>query len=173
MNPASRQAYLKAMGIDVWITRSGSSGRAETAVSPLQAVIGDVRAAMEPEICVGPGTGSTLLLCASAAEAATTIASDIARSLEGEPVWAWLASGDSTPVSSLQQAIEEHLFTRVLVFGLEPVARAAGGKMGIVGSAQLIWSDSIPSLLESGEARRRLWQQLCASHWFAGQAGTA
>lgn len=167
MTPVRRQAYLKAMGIDVWIPRSAPAGSRESL--PLETGTGETT--RELQIFVGPGSGSTMLLCASAAEAATELASDIARSLEGEPVWAWLASGDSTPGVSLPLAIEEHLFTRVLVFGLEPLARAGSGKNRIVGSAELVWTDPIPGLAESGAARQRLWQQLSASHWCAGRAG--
>ena len=172
MNAVRRQAYLRAMGIDIWIPRSGMVASSEADASPLASDTGIEPSNGQPEILVGPGSGSTLLLCASAAEAATNIASDISRSLEGEPVWAWLASGESAPGLSLKCAIEDHLFTRVLVFGLEPVARAEGGKTAIVGSARLIWTDSIPRLAESGEARQKLWQQLSASHWSVARAKT-
>jgi hypothetical protein len=116
---------------------------------------------------VGPGSGNTLLVCARSEETATALAADIARSLEGEPVWAWPAAGTDEPGTTLAAAVEAHMFDRVLIFGSGPGAGADTGKGGIAGKAQLIRAEPIAALLESSDARRGLWQQLSASGWSA------
>ena len=65
-----RRAYLEALGFDVWLARPP---------------------APEPgALSVGPGSGSTLLVCDAAADSTPDLAKDLARALGGEPTWAWL-----------------------------------------------------------------------------------
>lgn len=169
------------MGIDVWLPRLTTAPANEhhnpAGVETREVVqvsdTGAAGSALLEHIVVGPGNGSTLLLCGGSEEASTALAADIARCLEGEPVWGWPASSAAAAGTTLGDAIEEHLFTRVLVFGREPVANAAVRTAGFAGSAQLIWTDPIPVLMESGAARRRLWQELSASQWCAGWTGAA
>lgn len=150
MSRACRNEYLSAMGIEIWIPRAGAAADVSTSCPP----------AIAASLVIGPGRGDTLLLCGDPAEAATPLAADIARSLAGEPVWAWPAPDESVPAMPLQQAIEERLFTRVLVFGSGLLAPAMGPPAKVLGSARLIRVDSIPRLLKSGAARRALWLAL-------------
>jgi len=181
VNLTRRHEYLQAMGIDIWLPRltivparqNPDAARAEGADMPELSETGVAVTALAGRIVVGPGSGSTLLLCGTAEEAATALAADIARSLEGEPVWGWPASIPHAAGMTLGDAIEEHLFTRVLVFGREQLADDEEGQTGFTGSAQLIWTDPIPVLMESGAARRRLWRELSASGWCAGWTRTA
>ncbi len=155
MNLARRQEYLSAMGIELWT---------------LRAVPGAAPASLAEHIVIGPGDGNTLLVCGGPDEAATALAADIARCLEGEPVWSWPARTDSGPGIPLTQAIEEHLFTRVLVLGRGLVASAGDPGAAVLGSAHLIVADSIETLLANSAARRGLWLALSANLWCAGSA---
>ena len=180
MNLVRRHEYLKAMGIDLWLPRlttvpaddDSNPARANAADAAQASEVTAAEAAPAGRIVIGPGSGSTLLLCGGSDEAATALAADIARSLEGEPVWAWPAPGPNTPGMTLAGAIEEHLFTRVLVFGSQRLEPAEDGKGELTGSTRLVRTDPIPVLMESGAARRRLWLELSASQWCAGWAGT-
>jgi hypothetical protein len=180
LNLALRHEYLQAMGIDIWLPRLTSApvnknpatARVETADVPEASEKGTAETALAGRIVVGPGGGSTLLLCGRSEDASTALAADIARSLDCEPVWAWPAPGPAAAGTTLGDAIKEHLFTRVLVFGQEQLTPAMERKAGFAGSAQLIWTDPIPVLMESGAARRRLWQELSACQWCAGWTGT-
>lgn len=176
MNIARHSEYLKALGIEIWVPRVGSftAGELPPTLSPdhkpelplaITARSKTVNAAAR--IVIGPGDGDTLLLCGNSAEAATALAADIARSLDCEPVWGWPQKDDSAPALSLQQAVQERLFTRVLVFGPDLVATTEEAVSMVVGSARLIRSESIPVLSESGAARRALWLELSANHWCA------
>jgi len=180
MNLRRRQEYLKAMGIEVWQSRSAAAagvddGRAREdlaeGLQPKDATTADSMPAAR--FGVGPGSGKTLLVCARSEEAATALAADIARSLEGEPVWAWPAAGTKEPGVTLAAAIAEHMFDRVLIFGSGQAVGVAAGEDGIAAAAQLIRAEPIAVLMESGDARRGLWQQLSASGWSARWAATA
>jgi len=173
VNPARRRDYLRAMGIDVWLSRSQPVAR-DSGSDPLVTEgaersriceIEEVESVFAQRVVVGPGDGNTLLFCGGPDEAATALAADIARSLEGEPVWSWPASGASLPDTTLADAIETHLFTRVLIFGKNGSSHAAGMESKVAGHAHLILADAIPVLQTSGAARRRLWEILNASQW--------
>jgi len=189
MNPARRLEYLKAIGIEPWVRRlaSGAAGEsgwvasAEDTAIP-QPTAGAVEASAsraqkgrrrpvdpgwvsETRIIIGPGNGHTLLLCGSADEAATEMAADIARSLEGEPVWGWPVADGSATGLSLEQAIGERLFTRVLIFGSALAKPAGDATSQVAGSAHLVWADPIPALMKSGAARQRLWSALSTRLW--------
>jgi len=176
MSLARRREYLKAMGIDSWILRSAPPAAAEIGpVTPLARETEilqplNVRVGVTPmaeRIVIGPGTGNTLFLCGGPGEAATALAADIARSVDGEPVWSWPAQGESTPGVSLSRAIGERLFTRVLIFGPDLLAGILDSTVSVIDCAQLIWAEPIPVLLESGAARRALWLVLSANLWCA------
>jgi hypothetical protein len=185
MNLARRNHYLGAMGIDIWVPRRTATRASEAALQPARS---EETAALQPDtvepkatrrpwlgkrdsymacgsaiagrVVLGPGAGSTLLLCGKPGEAATALAADIARSLGSEPVWSWLAQDEAAPGVPLEQAIEERLFTRVLVFGRDLFAPAADPAVQVIGSARLIRVESIPVLVQSGAARRALWLAL-------------
>lgn len=61
MIEAQRRAYLEAMDISVWLGKPAETDR--------------------NRIIIGPGSGSTLLLCRDPGESATPLASDICRYL--------------------------------------------------------------------------------------------
>jgi hypothetical protein len=169
MNLARRHHYLGAMGIDIWVPRRTATRASEAAHQPARS---EETAALQPgtvlacgsaiagRVVLGPGAGSTLLLCGKPGEAATAVAADIARSLGNEPVWSWLAQDEAAPGMPLEQAIEERLFTRVLVFGRDLFAPAADSAVQVIGSARLVRVESIPVLVQSGAARRALWLAL-------------
>ena len=152
MQAARRSEYLKALGIDVWVARTSSA---------------------KPHfrgIVMGPGTTGTLILCADAGEAASTVAADIARSLDCEPVWCWLADEESEPGVALDQAIANFMFTRVLVLGeglLDSALpyRTGPEKTRVIGSASVLVADSVAELVQHGESRLALWRQLNGDKW--------
>jgi len=173
MNPETRLAYLNAIGIDVWIPRrsdalgpgfpdpaffpAGSSAPAREAMPRARAWTG--------RLAVGPGSGNTLLLVAHAGEAATSLAADIARSLDGEPVWCWPDEQNAEASASLEQVIGERMITRLLVFGVPALVHSGILDKKTIGGAEVIYSDDMPALLASGVARRGLWSQLSARRW--------
>jgi hypothetical protein len=186
MNEVQRQQYLDAMGIQAWISKEKADARAvqaaapETRVSPLREY-SDSKAQTSdtpvPDLCfeIGPGTGQTLLLCGRRAEASSQLASDIARCLDEVPVWGWQLPGGSTVSNrnshadeaglSLERAIKERLFTRVLVFAAGP-AKGTGGSE-VLGSARVIYAPPLALLATSPEQKRNLWQQLVGNGWTA------
>lgn len=141
MIEAQRRAYLEAMGIDVWINRPAAADGARWVV--------------------GPGSGSTLLLCRSPEESGTRLAADIGRSLEDDPVWAWPDPDGNQVNPSLEETIEQQLFTRVLLFGKGLAGQAFKGKVpGVLGSARVQLAADMDELAVDGMARRNLWQYL-------------
>jgi len=143
MTEAQRQAYLEAMGISVWVGRPASPG--------------------PDRLVVGPGSGSTLLLCRVAEESATRLAADIGRCLE-DPVWSWPDPEGNPGYPSLQETIEQHLFTRVLLFGAALASQAIKGPLPeILGSASIKVAADLDELAVNGESRRDLWQYLSLS----------
>lgn len=176
MNLARRNEYLKALGIEVWVARQASvaprdsldkTSTVQESQAPRPIIAPTEASDTALRIVIGPGEGNTLFLCGKSADAATPLAADIARSLDCEPVWSWPQQDESAPGLSLQQAIEERLFTRVLVFGPDLVASPREHLSMVIGSARLICSEAIPVLSQSGAARRALWLDLCASQWCA------
>jgi DNA polymerase III psi subunit len=144
MTEAQRQAYLEAMGIGVWTSKP---------------------AAPDPNRwVVGPGSGSTLLLCRTARESGTRLAADIGRSLGGDPVWAWPDSEQKQEHPSLEETIERYLFTQVLLFGGALASQAFKGSVPVVlGSAKVQVTADLDELASDGVARRKLWQCLSGS----------
>jgi len=74
---------------------------------------------------------------------------------------------------SLQQAIEQRLFTRVLVFGKQLGEFVSGPGAQVIASARILRTKSITELAGSATAKRTLWSELCASEWCAQRAGKA
>ena len=133
-----RRAYLEAMGFSVWLCKP---------VAP------DL-----DRLVIGPGSGGTLLLCRDAGESATRVSADICRYLADGPAWAWPDPAGSPQFPSLQEAIAQGLFTRVLIFG-----RALGSQLfksqvpEIIGSAPILVAPDLDQLAASAHARRDLW----------------
>ena len=175
MAPARRNAYLRALGIDVWVPRAVADKA--TFVHPEPGTASALPPPVAHGLHLGPGDGNTLLLCNAPAEAATRLAADIARCLDGEPVWGWPVPAAVGPGISLQQAIEQRLFTRVLVFGRElgefVSEFVSGSDARVIASARILCTSSITELAGSPVAKRTLWSELCANDWCAGRAGKA
>lgn len=172
-----RHEYLKALGIDVWVPRTTAEqdieypsrdlpSTEENELEPGLACSAPVTDAPS-ELVIGPGSSNTLLVCGGPDEAATALAADIARCLDCEPVWSWPAQRETDQGIPLEQAIEEGLFTRVVVFGANLRQSDQELDSPVIRSARMILADSIPVLIRDGSARRALWQQLSASNWCA------
>jgi hypothetical protein len=154
MIEARRRAYLEAMGFDVWVHRSAAHPIPQSGL-----------------LVVGPGQGSTLLVCAAAAETAGKFAADLTRALGGDPAWAWPdrgGSGDGGGDSlGLEAAIGARLITRVVIFGADTARWLFDGAVPeVVASAAVSTLDGLDELAIRGAAKRALWQ--CLQHPLRG-----
>ena len=141
MMETQRRAYLEAMGIGVWINKPAAPDA--------------------DRWVVGPGSGSTLLLCRTAEESGTRLAADIGRSLGGDPVWAWPDPEGRQEYPSLKDTIEQYLFTQAVLFGPALAGQAFNGSVPeVLGSASLQVTADLDELAVDGMARRKLWQCL-------------
>lgn len=148
MIEARRRAYLEAMGFDVWVHRS--------AAQPIAQSI-----SQSGLLVVGPGQGSTLLVCAAAAETASKFAADLTRALGGDPAWAWPDRGGSGDGLTLEAAIGARLITRVVIFGADTACWLFDGAVPeVVASAAVSTLDGLEALAVRGAAKRALWQRL-------------
>ena len=141
MIESQRRAYLDAMGLDVW------------SIKPPQ-----------PEfdrLIFQPGEGSTLLICDAPETTATRIAGDIARALAGKVVWAWPDPEGSPQSPTLEQAVGQYLFTRIVLFG-DGLARQVfrGDAPLVTDSASITVSIGLGDLAVRGNAKQILWKQL-------------
>lgn len=157
--------YLRAMGIDVWVPRSRVDAAARAGTSAEPPATSDSPSGAAAGFTLGPGSGSLLLLCDSAQQASLPIAADIARCLDGAPVWGWPAR-DAGGVP-LEAAVRERLFTGVLVFGTLAEAGAAGALLQVCASARIVRTQSLPDLARDPDERRALWSTLSATGWVA------
>ena len=141
MTEAQRRAYLEAMGIGVWIHKPAAPDT--------------------DRWVVGPGSGSTLLLCRTAEESGSRLAADIGRSLGGNPVWAWPDPAGRQEYPSLNTTIDQYLFTQVLLFGHALADKAFKSSVpDVLGSASVRVTADLDELAVDGLARRELWQCL-------------
>lgn len=144
-----QQAYLDAMGIDVWTLRVPVSLTEPEVEEP-------------PGLKLGPGTGGTLLICATDSDPASKLANDIGRSLGSIPVWAWPL--DDTVAIKLEDAVKQHLFTTVAIFGDRLAKQLFGGKPPVsVLTSRVVLLPEMRDLEEQPGARRDLWATLCRS----------
>jgi hypothetical protein len=187
ISEVQRLQYLEAMGIKAWISRERASVRASqgledghfekprheqksTAAPDLASQNpGTVAAAGPASFVIGPGSGQTLLLCGRREDAALPVSSDIARCLDEAPVWGWLSQPGAGPGAeatglSLERAINERLFTRVLMFSSD-FAAGEQGNDEVKGSARIIHAPPLAELANQPAHKRRLWQQLTANGW--------
>lgn len=162
------------MGFDVWISRAQavSLNAAALAAAAAEQVLEEEHNLETGQgvarYLIGPGSGQTLLLCQRRADAASRLASDIARCLDETPVWGWQAQpvndpGFETDALDLESAIRDRLFTRVLVFGGS--AAEAGNPADVLGSARIIHAPALAELARSPEHKRNLWSKLVACGW--------
>jgi hypothetical protein len=150
MIEAQRRAYLEAMDISVWVGKPGAE---------------------EPAgLIVGPGSGNMLLLCQDSQEASTALSADICRYLGGTPVWSWPDNEQRQDYPSIKQAIDQGLFTRLVVFGPELAARQFKGKtLRTISSARVITAPSMDEIIASADARKQLWLLLSDRDSTGGQ----
>lgn len=149
MIETQRRAYLEAMDIHVWVQKSAT---------------GD-----SPRLSIGPGSGSTLLICRDAGERSVAIAADICRFLGGDPVWAWPDSEQDPQNPSVKQAVDQQLFTRVVIFGVKLAERMfTAGVPAVLSSARILISADLDELALSGVARKALWTKLSDSSLVSG-----
>jgi hypothetical protein len=141
MRESQRRAYLDAMGFDVWVARP---------VRP------------EPDqLVLQAGNGQTLLLCEEPEQTARRIAGDIARALDQDIVWAWPDIDGQEGATSLEEAIGQYLFTRVVVFGAALANRVRKGEIPpVIGSASMLVTDSLGEMEVRGSAKQTFWEQL-------------
>ena len=141
MNEMRRRAYLEAMGYDVWVARGASETGGQACLA------------------VGPGRGSTLLVCSEASDCVTKFAADLARALGGDPVWAWPDSAATG--HTLQDAVAEGLFTRIVVFGSDLATRLFGPEPPpLLGTASVACVPGLNELAGSAAAKQALWRRL-------------
>ena len=149
MPEGTRQAYLQAMDIGVW--------RLREPVAP-QAVGEEIAARLK----LGPGNSGILLICVVDSDSAGRLANDINRALDSTPVWAW-PDEDQTAVS-INQAVDENLFTTVAVFGNELAGQLFKGELPAhLNSAKLVILPSMQDIATRAESRRGLWSVFCSN----------
>lgn len=142
-----KQAYLEALGIPVWVRKELANQKPD----------------IEPaSLTLGPGSGEVLMICAGVEQPSGQIASDIARSLKYEPVWAWLSTGETG--SSVADAVSEHLFTTTIIFGSEVAFALFGSDVPqTIHSSRLLVAPTTDELAASPLQRKALWEMLCNS----------
>ncbi len=152
MTDSRRLAYLEAIGIESWLRRPA--------------------AAQPSRLRLGPGSGSVLLLCSEPEQTSTMLASDINRYLGSGVAWGWPCADETVsndesadlPDFTLEQAIKERLFTRVVFFGAH-LRKLLGVKSvsAVMGSAEVLDAADFDHLASQGSARRDLWLKLSQS----------
>lgn len=143
MNEARRRAYLDALGLDLWLLKK--------------------RPAAGLRLVVNPGRSSTLLICGSPEASASRFAADVVRVLGDEPAWGWPDHEGRADALELAEAVDQHLFTRVLVFGPDPAAQLfEGPPPPVLGSARIAVVDDLDELAVRGTAKKSLWKEISA-----------
>lgn len=136
-----KQAYLEAMGFDVWVARGAPPARNRLALVP--------------------GQGSTLLVCGCAGDRETAIAADIARAVGGDPAWGWPDPEGGPDAPTLEQAIENGLITRVVVFGRQTAEQLLGEDVpAVLKSSEVAVAARFDELATRGASKQVLWALL-------------
>lgn len=148
-----QQAYLDAIGIEVWSLRENAAPA--TALSPHESNTA-------PGLRLSAGSGGILLICAVDVESASRLANDISRALGSAPVWSWPV--DEATAVKLSAAVDENLFTTVAIFGRDLAARFFPGELpASLNSASLVMLPSMQELESQPQARKSLWAVFCRS----------
>jgi hypothetical protein len=160
-----QQAYLDAIGIEVWSLRESASPSPSPSPSlsppPTPSVVASLNAST-PRLRIGTGGGGILLICAADVDSAGRLANDISRSLGNVPVWAW--PDDEPTAIDLDSAVDEKLFTTVAVFGSDLAGQFFDGDLPTaVSSAKLVLLPSMRDIQTKPEARQSLWASFCRS----------
>lgn len=147
MISARKQAYLEALEIPVWVRRE---------------LVCQLPDFVPAGLALGPGSGEVLMICAGMEQPSGQIASDIARALKYEPVWAWLSPEGSG--MRVEEAVSERMFTTAIVFGSD-VASALFGDQSpqTIHSARLLVVPTTEELSANPLKRKAMWQMLCSS----------
>lgn len=136
-----KQAYLEAMGFDIWVAKPP-----------------------QPEwdrLIVRPGQGSTLLVCSSSEYCTSILGGDVVRAIGAEPVWAWPDPLGSPDSPRLEEVVRDGLFTRVIVFGEKVAERLFGSRVpAIIISSAVSVAGDIEELAIRGTAKQALWALL-------------
>jgi DNA polymerase III psi subunit len=141
MNEAQRQAYLDAMDIQVWVRKP----------PPV----------LQDRLFIAPGSGSTLLVCENGEERSTALAVDLCRYLGSSPVWGWPDPDGNPQLPTLANAIDQFMYTRVLLLGQPLASRICKGKVQeVLGSARVTVIPGLDELGQSPQARKTLWRQI-------------
>jgi DNA polymerase III psi subunit len=141
MNESRRRAYLDAMGLDVWLMKPPETEK--------------------NRLMISRGEGSTLLICNSAGESSTRLAGDIARTMGGDPVWAWPDPDGRQDCPTLQQAVSQFLFTRVVLFGSSLGQSLFDTQVPeVLASAGILVTASLDELAVNSSARQKLWERI-------------
>lgn len=158
MNPQRRMAYLQALGTPVWLPKALflTGPEATDVASAIEASADRVPLTL----ALGDGTGGLLAICGSAQDIEHQVTADIVRVLEHTPVWAW-PDGEGRGVA-LEAALDDRLFTAVLVFGQALANDLLGGEPpDHLGHARLVVAPSLGQLARDAAARRELWGLIC------------
>jgi hypothetical protein len=154
------------MGIPVWVSRTAQGERPgqDSRTDQAQPLAVEQAAGLQ----LGPGKGAVLLLCASVNEPSGVLATDLARALGNNAVWAWPAAGEHG--TRPEAAVAEGLFTHLLVLGKNVDAAVFGGKTPeSLGAAAVLRVDSLDELAASERSKRALWETLCSHGLVAGR----
>jgi len=151
MSEPLRRAYLEAMGLDVWVARPPRPQR--------------------DRLLVCPGQGSTLLICQSAEESVTKLAGDIARALGQQLVWAWPDEAGMPDSPTVEQAVVQQLFTRIIVFGPALANQLFKGDIPqVLVSSMVSVTSGLDELAVNGTVKQAFWISL--RRW-SGEAAVA
>lgn len=135
-----QRAYLEAMGFDVWVAKPPPPDWSR--------------------LVIGPGEGSTLLVCDDPQVCSTVLAGDITRALGNDPAWAWPEPNhDPATGTRLEEAIENRLFTRLIVFGDDLAGKLFGKDVpAVMVSSSISVAPGLDELAVRGTAKQSLWQ---------------
>jgi hypothetical protein len=107
------------------------------------------------------GEGEPLLVCASPGAATSLFAGDVARALGERVVWAWQDPEGRPESTSLEDAVGQYLFTRVVLFG-PGLARQLfkGDAPMVLGSARILVAACLEDPAVPGTAKLEFWKQI-------------
>ena len=149
MIESQRRAYLEALDITVWLQKPAVDESME---------MHSHRLMMEP------GSGSTLLLCRDAGEKTAPVAGDICRYLGNDAVWGWPDPQQNPSNPLVAEAVDQRLFTRVVIFGAKLAERLFEGAVPpVLRSAQMVVSADLDELVLAVACRKSLWRMLSDS----------
>jgi hypothetical protein len=145
MIESRRRAYLEVMGYDIWSARPP-----------------------EPEsnrLIIQQGEGDTLLVCSSPGAATSLFAGDVARAMGERVVWAWQDPDGRPESATLEEAVGQYLFTRVVLFGAGLALQLFNDEAPLVlGSARILVAAGLEDLAVPGTAKLEFWNQISGNN---------